>query len=172
MTTTLPPDEERFEKIFFPYSYQQRLQLHAEGTRVVHYTNADAAMNILRTKTIWMRNASCMNDFSEVHYGLARLWSTYRADSGKRFRVALNEIFSGFSDEIEKRFNAWTPMFQQDTYMACLSEHRNDEDQHGRLSMWRAYGKGTGVALIIKNHVLLNPAPGLGAYASPVAYLW
>ena len=37
--------------------------------------------------------------------------------------------------------------------------------------MWRAYGMDAGVALVIKSAVLLEPADGLGAYSSPVAYL-
>jgi hypothetical protein len=57
------------------------------------------------------------------------------------------------------------------TSLFCVSEHQDNEDEHGRLSMWRAYGESTGVALVIKNSVLLDPADGLGAYSSPVAYL-
>src|SRR5260370_3703766 len=37
--------------------------------------------------------------------------------------------------------------------------------------MWRAYGEATGIALVLNNPVFLNPANGLGAYTSPVAYL-
>jgi hypothetical protein len=172
LISNIPPEQERFARIFFPHTYEEYFRILKAGTRFVHYTNANAAMDILRSKTIWMRNSSCMNDVSEVRYGLERLWNTYRdTESGKRFRLVLNKIFAGFSDEIEKLFNDWTPQFLTNTYLTCLSEHQDDEDEHGRLSMWRAYGETTGVALVIKNSVLLNPADGLGAYSSPVAYL-
>jgi hypothetical protein len=172
MTTKISPEQDRFARIFFPHAYQQHARVLKDGTRFVHYTNANAAMGILQSKTIWMRNSSCMNDVSEVRYGLERLWKTYRdTEAGKQFRQVLNGIYSGFSDEIEKRFNDWTPQFLTSTYLTCLSEHQDDEDEHGRLSMWRAYGETTRVALVIKSSVLLNPADGLGAYSSPVAYL-
>jgi hypothetical protein len=113
-----------------------------------------------------------MNDVSEVRYGLERLWKTYReSKAGEQFRSVLNEIFPGSIEEIQKRFNGWTPEFFTNTFLTCFSEHRDEEDDHGRLSMWRAYGKAAGIALVIKNSVLLQPADGLGAYSSPVAYL-
>ncbi len=172
MTPNISPDQERCARIFFPHAYEQRLRVLKDGTRFVHYTNANAAMDILRSKTIWMRNSSCMNDVSEVRYGLERLWKTYRdSEAGKQFRFVLNGIFAGFNEQIEKLFNGWTPQFLTDTYLTCLSEHQDDEDEHGRLSMWRAYGEATGVALVIKNSILLNPADGLAAYSSPVVYL-
>jgi hypothetical protein len=40
----------------------------------------------------------------------------------------------------------------------------------GRLSMWRAYGLGSGVALVLKNDVFLALNPGLDIYAFPVVY--
>jgi hypothetical protein len=168
----IPLDQERFARIFFPHAYEERLRILKDGTRFVHHTNANAALEILRSRAIWMRNSSCMNDVSEVRYGLERLWKTYRdSEGGKQFRSVLNTLFSGFNAEIEKLFNEWTPHFLTDTYLTCLSEHIDNEDEHGRLSMWRAYGESTGVALIINSSVLLNPADGLAAYSSPVVYL-
>lgn len=40
------------------------------------------------------------------------------------------------------------------TYITCLSEHLSNEDNYGRLSMWRAYGHSTGIALIISPNFL------------------
>jgi hypothetical protein len=51
----------------------------------------------------------------------------------------------------------------------CLLEPR--EDLFGRLSMWRAYGQSTGVAIVINGGPFLRPTDALKAYASPVAYL-
>jgi hypothetical protein len=172
LPSNISPEQVRLAQTFFPHTYEERLRVKNAGRRFVHYTNANAAMEILRSKTIWMRNSSCMNDVSEVRYGLERLWNTYRnTEAGKQFRDVLNKTFAGFSDEIERRFNEWTPQFFTNTYLICLSEHEDIEDENGRLSMWRAYGEATGVALVIKNSPLLDPSDGLGAYASPVAYL-
>jgi hypothetical protein len=172
LPASISPEQARLAQIFLPHMYEESLRIKKAETRFVHYTNASAAMEILRSKTIWMRNSSCMNDVSEVRYGLQRVWRTYRdTEAGKRFRDVLNGLFAGFSEEIEKQFNGWTPQFLTNTYLTCLSEHQNVEDENGRLSMWRAYGETTGVALVIKNHPFLDPSEGLGAYASPVAYL-
>ena len=35
----------------------------------VHYTSADAALSIIKTKRMWMRNTSCMSDYREVQHG-------------------------------------------------------------------------------------------------------
>lgn len=172
MTTQLSPEQERFARILHPHMLQQHLHAAAEGTRFVHYTTADVAMSILRSKEIWMRKSSCMNDYLEVQYGLARLYKAYgQTEVGKKFQSALNKIFDGITVDIEKLFNGWTPHFQTNTYFACVSEHKNAEDTFGRLSMWRAYGETTGVALVVNNSVFLTAADGLKAYSSPVAYL-
>jgi Protein of unknown function (DUF2971) len=171
LTPNISLEQQRFARILFPHFNEQHLRVRETGTRFVHYTNAGAAMCILRGRNIWMRASSCMNDVSEVRYGLERLWKTYReSKAGEQFRSVLNEIFPGSIEEIEKRFNGWTPEFFTNTFLTCFSEHRDEEDYHGRLSMWRAYGKAAGIALVIKNSVLLEPAEGLGAYSSPVAY--
>ena len=59
----------RAHQLFFPYAIAQQERIRKEGTRFVHYTNAQAAMNILRTQEVWMRESSCMNDFMEVQHG-------------------------------------------------------------------------------------------------------
>ncbi|MEC5293455.1 MULTISPECIES: DUF2971 domain-containing protein [unclassified Aurantimonas] len=52
-----------------------------------------------------------------------------------------------------------------------MSEHEDDEDTLGRLSMWRAYAGTTGVAVVMNPTVFLAPSDALRAYSSPVAYL-
>lgn len=172
MSVQITPEQERLARILFPHSYGRALEVRSQSTRFVHYTSAAAAVSILRSKEIWMRKSSCMDDFSEVQYGLARLYKTYgQTETGRRFHAALNKIFPGITAGIEKLFDGWTPHFPTNTYFTCVSEHETREDSFGRLSMWRAYDRGAGVALVLTNSVFLSPAEGLGAYASPVAYL-
>src|SRR5215469_16282671 len=68
----------RLEQIFMPYAHRQRAELlQKQGAtasretafRFAHYTSAEAALNIINTKRIWMRNTSCMVDYSEVRHG-------------------------------------------------------------------------------------------------------
>jgi hypothetical protein len=59
------------------------------------------------------------------------------------------------------------------TYIASISEHDSpEEDQHGRLSMWRAVGNNTArVALIFRIPRLSEGPKALDLVFSPVAYL-
>ena len=144
VTPNAPP----LEQVFYPYAFEQVGRAQARGTRFVHYTNADAAMNILKSKEIWMRNASCMNDYTEVTHGLECLSAAYHGNAGNRIKSELNKLFDGISGQIESLFDGWQSTLETDTYLTCLSEHVDSEDEYGRLSMWRAYSKSTGIALV------------------------
>jgi hypothetical protein len=166
-----PPDPERLFKIFYPHAYEQHSIVLSGNIRFVHYTNADAAINILRNKEVWMRKSSCMTDYSEIQYGLDCLVKAYKSQTGKLFKAALNDIFDGLTDEVERIFANLSPHFPINTYLICLSEHRDSEDKLGRLSMWRAYSETTGVAFVMNSLPFLTPSQVLKAYTSPVAYL-
>jgi hypothetical protein len=168
----LSPELERELRIFHPSMLRRNQHAATHGTRFVHYTSADAAMDILRKGEVWMRQSSCMNDYLEVLYGMKLLEDTYNSTpAGHTFQVVLNRIFAGITQDIAQRFNNWRVHLLLNTYFTCVSEHLDVEDAFGRLSMWRAYGSTTGVALVLNNSVFLTPADGLKAYSSPVAYL-
>jgi hypothetical protein len=139
----------------------------------VHYSSADAAIKMITNREVWMRRATCMNDFSEIDYGLWCLRiGLFQTPAGKRLRQVLEESFSGLFDEIVQYFvRDWRPPFLENTYLTCLSEHRSPrEDELGRLSMWRAYGGSTGVAVVMTPTPFLTESHALRAYASPVGY--
>lgn len=170
-TMQLTPEHKRLWKIFHPYAADKEATARSQGTRFVHYTSAAAAMSILENQKVWMRKSTCMNDSSEVRHGLERLAKAYNhSDAGQRLRSILDSMFTGLRAEIEKGFNDFKAFILLDTYLTCVSEHRDEEDTLGRLSMWRAYGVTTGVALVMNNSAFLTPNDVLKAYASPVAY--
>jgi hypothetical protein len=166
------PESMRLFSIFMPYAMERVMAAHSSHMRFVHYTSADAALNILRSKQVWMRKSSCMNDFMEVEHGLDCIYAAYlKSDGGARFKEALDKMFGGLRPEIEMLFDGWAPFFRTDTYFTCISEHDSAEDTFGRLSMWRAYGESTGIALVVNNAPFLAISDALAAYTSPVAYL-
>jgi hypothetical protein len=62
------------ESIFHPYALKQmeefvKKQRDQSQASFVHYTSAEAALRILENKRIWMRNVTCMADYSEVQLG-------------------------------------------------------------------------------------------------------
>src|SRR5713101_8126431 len=68
------------ENIFMPYAGKRRDELYGnvatsgaaevkDYARFVHYTSAEAALKIIKSKRLWMRNTTCMSDYSEVLHG-------------------------------------------------------------------------------------------------------
>ena len=168
----------RLEAIFFP-EVRRRRNLQYEdkpigaSIRYVHYTSAEAAIQIIRSKRIWMRSTTCMSDFREVQHGFSLVHS-YFADDRRRiaFAAALNACHPGTLDEAIKAFDAWWGHTQVATYICSLSEHYQSEDIHGRLSMWRAFGGlGTRVAIVMNIPAFSQAAAALNVMFSPVSYL-
>jgi hypothetical protein len=180
-TADLPPEIQlalRLESIFMPHARKQRDDHHAReahegGARFVHYTTAEAALSIIKSKRLWVRNTTCMNDFREVQHGYDILLQ-YFSNKEKReaFKAAINVCAPGAADEALNLFDKWWRTIRFDTYVASLSEHLNSEDTHGRLSMWRALGtSGTPrVAAVIRIPKFSDGGIALNLIFSPVAY--
>jgi hypothetical protein len=135
-----------------PHMRKQRDNFYAKGGRFAHYTSADAAVSIIKTKRIWMRNTTCMSDYREVQHGYEMLrW--FFSDNAKvgSFIEALDGCCSGVAQDAINLFDQWWNNIQFSTYIASISEHDDKEDLHGRLSMWRAFGGNAArVAIVFK----------------------
>jgi len=165
-----PADADRITHIFYPYAEEKTREVSTAGGRFVYYTTAETATSILINKQIWMRNTAAMNDYMEVEHGFECLNAAYKTQ-GLSFNAALNSCFPGLADEVRDFFNGWLPGIRQDTFITCVSEHLPAEDHQGRLSMWRAYGGKTGVALVLNGAVMFSKSNALNVFSSPVAYL-
>ncbi len=167
----IPADEARRFQIFFPAAATAYMRILQSNTRFVQYTRAESAINILRSKAVWMRKAQWMNDYREIEHGWELLLDVYsKTPAGQHFRAAVDSAHAGLSDEIAKNFDSWLQSYRLNTYVTSLSEHDDHEDKNGRLSMWRAYGGGSGVAMVLKSTAFTTASHVLGAYSSPVAY--
>jgi hypothetical protein len=177
----LPPEQQlafRLESIFMPQARKQRDEHHAReghelGARFVHYTSAESALSIIKSKRLWMRNSTCMSDFREMQHGfdiLARFFSDQQKKAA--FKAALDMCAPGAADEAITLFDQWWETIRFHTYIASLSEHLNNEDLHGRLSMWRAFGNSAAprVATVIRIPQFSGGAIALNLIFSPVAY--
>lgn len=158
-------------EIFFPHGTQREKSFLEPGGRLVHYTTAENALKIIKSKTLWLRNARCMHDFSEVEYGFSRLQRYLQNEKHyRRFSSALDGCAENLANEAIGLFDQWWGKIRGGTYISCLSEHDPTEDDHGRLSMWRAFGQSVaGVALVLR-----WPGPysaqALHVNLSPVGY--
>lgn len=167
----LSESDRRFANVFFPDYLEKHENMLKSGRRLVHYTQAGVAMKIISSEEVWLRNTHCMSDYMEVEHGLQCLIEAYDASDGELgIENVLDSIYSGLSDELRELFNGWIPHIRSETYITCLSEHIDDEDILGRLSMWRAYGGSAGVAMVLRNSILENELQDIKAYTAPVCY--
>lgn len=156
--------------IFNGDALRRMLEVEQSGSRFVHYTSAEVAVSILRNASVWMRRPQLMNDFQEIEYGwncLIQAWST---GLGEEFRRALDGMFDGASQRILGNFDGLLPVIRSQTFMTCVSEHDDTEDEIGRLSMWRAYGGSAGVAIVLNSAAFTAVSDVFNAYTHPVFY--
>ncbi len=140
------------------------------GKRLVHYTSAEAAFRIITGKQVWLRNANLMNDYSEMRHGLACLQNAWSSPAGIKLQAWLDSKSEGLKDEVLSTFDSHSDNLTNATFLMSLSEHDDDEDQYGRLSMWRAYGGKAGVALVLNPTMFLSESDEMGVYSAPVVY--
>lgn len=142
----------------FSQAYKRTDDVLSNHIRLAHYTTESTLMQIIRNKEIWLRNTSRMNDSMEIKYGVNGLAKAL-AENGNTgsFRSFLMYVFDGDTSYVDRISNIISERGYIDhyiTYIACLSEHHmqpNDhENKYGRLSMWRAYGNPSGVSLLFK----------------------
>jgi len=181
----LTPEQQRnfqLEAIFMPEARRQRVKFYRENPdpKFVHYTTAEAALSIIEQKRMWLRNTRSMVDYREVRHGfelLQRLFHENDFALQKAFIGACDACKPGAAEEAIGLFDKWwthtTQSIQTRTYIASISEHGPSEDQHGRLSMWRAFGANASarVAFVFRVPPLSGAINFLKCTFSPVAYL-
>jgi hypothetical protein len=173
----------QLQKIFMPQAQRQRDAAYkrqakpgedvAQELRFVHYTSAEAALSIIRSKRLWMRNAVCMADYREVQHGFD-IFNKFFSETAKMeaFVKAVDACVPGAANAAIDLFNRWWRDIRFNTFITSVSEHDNSEDLHGRLSMWRAFGLNTArVALVFKVPKMSLGAFALGLLFNPVGYL-
>lgn len=167
----------RMMRITMPYALNQMQNVYQQTpdqthARFVHYTSAEAALSIIRTKRFWLRNAICMSDYSEVRHGIDLYSQVFDDAKRKAFVEAFDACIPGAVADAFAAFSNWGQDLPLNTYIACVSEHKDSEDINGRLSMWRAFGRaGTRVGIVLRFPYVSGSALPLGLTFSPVAYL-
>ena len=58
--------------IFLPGHMDRLSEIKADNKKFAYYTTADTAVKIVKNQEVWLRNATVMNDFSEIAYGLSQ----------------------------------------------------------------------------------------------------
>lgn len=174
----MSPEDFKAMYVFEPDGAKQRDAVLKGEVDLVHYTTAAVAGEIFKHNEVWMRNVSVMNDYSEVQHGVDLLFRFFKPvdeqnpDVGRvAFFKAFDDIFPGMLQGVLNNFSGWLEDLMRDSYIVCLSEHDKKDGDNGRLSMWRAYGKGqVAVAIMINPLPLYAVTNAMGAFSSPVSY--
>jgi hypothetical protein len=163
--------QELLNRLFSPRYFEVLGGLDLRHQRLVHYTSAENGLKIINGREVWMRHASVMNDFSEMEHGARCLATAWHSERGKRFQGWLDQLVDGLSKRLAASFDRDQPSIKNDTYLTSVSLHETGmEDLYGRLSMWRAYGGKSGVALVMHPTAFQSETDLLGAYSYPVTY--
>src|ERR1051326_5861646 len=176
--------QRRMESIFSPLAARQReekrLKDNPDGEgpdnrgQFAHYTSADAAFQMVRSKRLWMRSTTCIADYREVDHGhdipLKYFQNNQKAEA---FFAAFDSVGPGVAKAAIEYFDKAWAQLRLETYITCVSDHSSKtEDELGRLSMWRAFVPGNArVALIFSVPWFTRATEALGVLFSPVAYL-
>lgn len=127
--------------------------------KLVHYTSAIVAREIIENEELWLRKTLFMNDYSEITYG-KQYFDSLLEDP--EITIILNNILKPFTNlddninNLKSFYHGLINNVEKRTYISCLSEHLPQEDTIGRLSMWRAYGNSSGIALVINPQLTLK----------------
>ncbi|ATU93161.1 hypothetical protein B5P45_20840 [Phyllobacterium zundukense] len=157
--------------IFMPTTFERRLAIKGYS-RFVHYTTAENLFHILDKEEVWFRNTRCMNDHRDIENGIMQLhqWSNI-PESTASLVSALESCIPGVWQEGLKKYRQWLPNLRTQSYVLSVAEQDPDENETGRLSLWRAFEKGVvGVAVVVNVAPFMQMTDALMAYPSPVTY--
>jgi hypothetical protein len=127
-----------------------------------HYTSGDALIKIIESRSVWLTQISCLNDYSEMRYSIALLrqaFQTRRANTtpSPDEQYLYERIDAGLAVDVVPS-SEW--------FVFCLSERADD------LSQWRAYAGGEGGYSIgfYSQPLLTYGALPDGHFLAPVTY--
>ena len=162
--------EDELTSIFFPNISAEYARLRESPINFVHYTSAEAALKIIKSRKIWLRNTNVMNDASEVRHGTNLVRQFFASDKGRPFFECLNRLYEGSEYRLKRLYDEWVEDLEANTYVCCLSEHDDSITPSGTLSMWRAYGRSNGVALVLNPYFLYSDTTEHQTYSYPIFY--
>lgn len=159
-------------KFFFEQSISRENKFINNEKRLAYYTSICIAESIIEKKVFWMRNVGDMNDCKEVKYGNSLISRVLYGNMRKEFEDALEKntllskvMVGNILDKFREEMISWT----YNTYATCFTETAGN-DNDGRLSMWRGYGRDEGIALVFDITKMQNILSGKNIVLSPVEY--
>jgi hypothetical protein len=171
---------EKLDEIFQPY-YCQKIKdmVQDDDLNFAYYTSLENIHHILTEETLWLRNVSCMNDFSEVRQGVQVLKNYFFTGNtvNEHFERAISVLASittafDWEQVLRDLLDNMESTCVYTAYILSMTVHNKVDDTDGRLSMWRGYGRSDcGAFIIDKRKILQNIfQKDLDVSISPVVY--
>jgi len=175
--TDLPGVDPRLRWLFLGAENDALRKQFFEDQTLAHYTTAENAINILKGE-VWLRNTRVMNDVAEIQHGASLIQRALEPNAEisaepalKRIGAIIDIAHPGLSQEVFNDFGSKLWNMVHRTHVTCLSVHRTETEQNGRLSMWRAYtGSYAGVALILNPEPFTQLVEDPSFFSVPVSY--
>lgn len=115
---------------------------------LAHYTSIDTLEKIVQSNELWFSNPLHMNDLNELRFGMQEGARAFRVHNGLIHSMNTTGQHVAMLHHFDRLFAKFDVEHVFDTYVFCVSEHDQD-DNDGTLSMWRGYGaSGAGVAIV------------------------
>lgn len=115
---------------------------------LAHYTSIDTLEKIVQSNELWFSNPLHMNDLNELSFGMQEGARAFRVHNGLMKSMKTTGEHVDLLNHFDRLFAKFDVEHVFDTYVFCVSEHDQD-DNDGTLSMWRGYGaSGAGVAIV------------------------
>lgn len=166
-----------YSTFFSHYIKEYNELLSNPNIQFAYYSSLDIIHNVLTKKEIWLRNISVMNDYQEVIRGIEQLKKhLYKDDFQllKQFVDALQDVYYSFPWEqnLLEFFEEGYIRASFDTYLTSFTKHHinQKEGRYGRLSMWRAYGRGISGATVFDKKTILKDLEISELAFSAIAY--
>ena len=163
----------KFTALFLPDIADAHLRAKQNDLRLAHYTTSENAMKIADSKVLWLRHIKIMNDSREILHGAEAVTSIINGAKGRELVSWLDAIRPGAGALIDGILAELVSTLRDNTFICSLSEHDHSnirERQYGRLSMWRAYARNNGVAVIANMTPMRTITDYFDAYSFPVVY--
>lgn len=126
---------------------------------------------IFRNDEIWFSNPLFMHDYEELREGLRvgqeRFWSHEGLKAACKTPERYELVLSLFDDQVQ----SFGEDHAFDIYVLCFSEHDENKDRDGLLSMWRGYGGDGNGAAIVLDTSKLDDVPDSPILLSTVQYI-
>ena len=94
-----------------------------------HYTNGNALISIIESKSLYSTQVSCLNDQSEIRYSVELLIDAFENLSAENNDAQLDLVIEPILEEL-----SYDPAITNESFICCFSEKADD------LTQWRAYG--------------------------------